>query len=131
MLQIPKKTAEVNYENLEPEIEKIGPAVVEYFGKKGLNALVTSAFDGEHSKHSAHYKGRGLDLRSRGIRAPQSFCLGLQKVLAPLSEKGNYFIVWEGDHVHLEWCPKGEIPNIVGYKLGKFFYDATTPKKTS
>lgn len=130
MLTLQKKGPQVVYAGLESEIVNVGQAIEDYFNMKGLPCIVTSAFDGEHSKHSAHYKGRALDLRSKGIKAPQAFCLGLQKVLAPLSTSGKYFIVWEGDHVHLEWCPLQEIPNIVGYRPDKFFYDATTPKKT-
>ncbi len=131
MFPIQRKNDDVKYENLEPEIEKVGQAIIDYFGKKGLPCVVTSAVDGKHSKHSAHYKGRALDLRSRWVKAAQPFCTGLQKVLAPLSTTGKFFVVWEGNHIHMEWCPNKEIPNIVGYRPDKFFYDATTPKKIS
>lgn len=131
MLQIPKKNDDVNYENLAPELEAAGPVLMEFFSKKGLQCLVTSAHDGDHSKHSAHYSGRALDLRSRGVKAPQPFCIGLQKALLTTSTTGNFFVVWEGNHIHLEWCPKNEIPNIVGYRPDKFYYDSTTPKKIS
>lgn len=131
MLQIPKKTADVTYTNLAPELEAAGPAIMDFFAKKGLQCLVTSAFDGQHSKHSAHYRGRALDLRSRGVKASTPFCIGLQKALAAVPVDGSFFVVWEGNHVHLEWCPKDEIPNIVGYKPDKFFYDSTVDEKIS
>ena len=131
MLQIQRKNAQVTYTDLAPEIEAAGPAIQEYFSRKGLQCLVTSARDGAHSKHSAHYTGRALDLRSRGVKAPQPFCIGLQKAIASSSDTGNYFVVWEGNHIHLEWCPKGEVPNIVGYRPDKFYYDSTVLKKKS
>lgn len=129
MLLIPKKNDEVNYLNLAPELESAGPAIMDFFSKKGLQCLVLSANDGVHSKHSAHYKGRALDFRSRGVKAPNPFCIGLQKALLAVSDTGHFFVVWEGNRVHVEWCPKDEIPTIVGYKPGKLFYDSTIPKK--
>lgn len=131
MLQIPKKNEQVNYSDLAQDLEKAGPAIVEYFGRKGLRAVVTSANDGSHSRHSAHYLGRALDLRTWGVKSRAPFCIGLQKALAPLSTSGNFFVVWESDHIHLEWCPKNELPNIVGYKEGRYFYDSVAGENKS
>lgn len=129
MLQIPRKSEKVTYTGLASALEAAGPAIMDFFARKGLQCLVLSAFDGEHSKHSAHYKGRALDFRSRGVKAPQAFCMDFHKALQAVAVDGSFFVVWEGNRVHLEWCPPYEIPTIVGYRPGKFFYDATPDKK--
>ncbi len=124
MLNLPKKNSTVIYDGLAPVFDLAGPILAGYFLKKGLKCLVTSANDGKHSVHSAHYFGHALDLRSQGVRDSQGFCIGLINTLNTSDLAGTFYVVWEGDHIHLEWAAVGAMPNIVGYKPGKYFYDS-------
>lgn len=125
MLTLPKKSSAVNYDGVDPVFDLAAPLLSDYFMRKGLKCLVTSAHDGDHSTHSAHYQGRALDLRSQGVRNTQEFCNGLVTLLNTADLPGTFYVVWEGDHIHLEWAPKGMQPNIVNYQPGKYLYDST------
>lgn len=72
----------------------------------GQNATVTSVVDGTHSITSLHYIGHAFDLRTRDMDAAQSDAVveTLGMILAPL---GDFDVVLEDDHIHVEWQPKG------------------------
>lgn len=130
-MELPKKDNTVKFEGLHEAILAAMQPIFTYYQKKGLKALVTSGKDGTHSKNSAHYKGQALDLRSMGVKNPGPFCAGLQGALAMAGIPNGYFyVVWENDHIHVEWASRGEAPNIVGYKPGKYYYckEMTPPK---
>lgn len=66
-------------------------------------AVVTSVWDGFHSKNSLHYSGRAFDLRVWIYTEPQ-----INQMVADLkSNLGNqYDVIFEGDHIHVEYDPK-------------------------
>ena len=65
--------------------------------------VITSVTDGQHSKRSLHHKGLAIDLRTRNIG--ETYLSSL--VAAAREALGVEFdVVFEGDHLHVEWDPK-------------------------
>ncbi len=67
--------------------------------------VITSAWDGKHSRKSLHYKGRAVDLRTWYLADAELFAdaLGdhLDRVYGPIFD-----VVFEPDHIHLEYDPR-------------------------
>lgn len=70
------------------------------------NLVVTSVNDSEHSRTSLHYMGCAADLRTNNIAAGRRPIVAdtLRRRLEPL---GDFDVVLEKDHIHLEFQPKG------------------------
>lgn len=66
--------------------------------------------DGVHGKDSLHYKARAIDLRIRDVEHPRVgvFCKMARNLLGE-----DYDVVLEGDHIHIEYDPKTELPGTV------------------
>ena len=62
---------------------------------------VTSGKDGVHSKNSKHYSGGAIDIRSKDMKLPEYTTLRLKRKLGK-----DYDIVYEKDHIHIEYDPK-------------------------
>lgn len=63
------------------------------------------ADDGVHKPTSFHYKGQAVDLRVRDVKITE-----VDKRFVPAVKfllGSDYDVVWEGDHVHIEYDPKG------------------------
>ncbi len=66
---------------------------------------VTGARFGEkHSRASLHYVGNAFDLRTRHLGKDQ-IRLWIRDIKGVLGE--NFDVVFEGDHIHVEFQPKG------------------------
>lgn len=65
----------------------------------GGNLVVTSVSDSTHSAGSLHYVGLAADLRLPAD--PPKFVADLKEALG-----GEFDVVLEGDHVHVEYQPK-------------------------
>ena len=70
---------------------------------------VTSANDSRHSDLSLHYKNQAFDIRIYNIAGDvhheaKLWAERIQQALGP-----DYDIVYEKDHIHIEFQPKGEI----------------------
>lgn len=81
------------------------------YEEHGLTLVVTSARDGTHSRASAHYTGRAVDLRIRnvaGYGVHGSNSPEIQEIAADLrAALGQYYdVVLESDHIHVEFDPK-------------------------
>jgi hypothetical protein len=82
-------------------------AVESVFSTYGLEAVITSAIDGEHSPGSLHYTGSALDYRTRffATRADAEEAAGeVREALGP-----DFDVVLEDTHLHIEFDPKGAI----------------------
>jgi hypothetical protein len=69
----------------------------------GTEAVVTSVWDGYHSKNSLHYSGKAFDLRVWIYSEEQ-----INAMVANLKPNlGNgYDVLFESDHIHVEYDPK-------------------------
>ena len=73
--------------------------------------VVTSITDGKHSEGSLHYKGLAADLRTRvfGTHEAMEDCVELLQVALngePNNFVGEWDVVLERDHIHMEYDPK-------------------------
>ena len=72
-----------------------------YHDIAGQHCVITSASDGKHMPDSLHYKGKALDLRTNNLRPEQvhPVFVALKDALHP----GQFDVVLEGDHIHVEF----------------------------
>lgn len=79
------------------------------FAGLGLELVITSAVEGSHSRASLHYAGNAVDLRSRHIPTLKRKRLE-RELRAALGKdrkhEGDYDLVIESNHWHLEFQPK-------------------------
>jgi hypothetical protein len=71
---------------------------------------VTSASDGVHTRNSAHYEGRAVDLRTKAVPHVVSKISALKLALG-----AEWFLLHEAigqanEHLHLEWRPAVPAP---------------------
>lgn len=100
----------VSVKGIKPEMAIAVPIIAgvwEQFEQKEL--VITSARDGKHSTNSLHYQGYAFDLRIWGFKKEE-----LDKVVealqiafngVPGNSSGDWDIVLESDHIHLEFDP--------------------------
>ena len=62
-------------------------------------AVITSTYEGTHSPSSLHYIDEAVDIRSG--EQPFSVIGKLKQELGP-----DFDVVFEGDHIHIEYDPK-------------------------
>ncbi len=62
---------------------------------------ITSAKDGLHMKGSLHYKGLAIDIRVFDMENPMLVLEAIKKALGV-----NYDVIFEIDHIHIEFDPK-------------------------
>lgn len=67
----------------------------------GLEAIVTSTYEGTHSPGSLHYVNRAVDLRLPPAAVRERVVLELRKQLGPAFD-----VVLESNHIHVEHDPK-------------------------
>lgn len=122
MIDIKKKDGTVNLD-VNPAFTQAVPVLKTAWAMLGLDCVVTSGKDGQHSKNSAHYSGNALDLRTWDISkhmTPMAFGYNLAVALKLVCGDG-FYVVLDGDHIHLEYSLA--VPNIKGWVAGKLFYD--------
>ncbi len=79
--------------------------VEDIFGQHNSPTVITSAWDGKHSANSLHYVGRAVDLRTWYLNDAEETAELLQRLLN--RRYGPAFdVVWESDHIHLEYDPR-------------------------
>lgn len=118
-----------------PELEAAQATLAKCYQDVKAKAVVTSARDSVHSKHSAHALGRALDLRITTLYKEISlyqvrawyerilaFAHDVALALEHAALSGEYYVVLERDHIHVEWAPKGGQPNIQGWTEGRHVY---------
>ena len=68
----------------------------------GVEAEITSVSDGTHGRGSLHFKGFGMDFRTRDVPAVLQSQLKdqIKGTLGP-----EFDVVLEGNHLHVEWDP--------------------------
>lgn len=90
---------------VRPEILAIMPIVHKVFQElEARDCVLTSARDGQHSYGSLHYAGQALDFDEPSWNGDE------MRAAAEIIESrlsGEYDVVSEGSHIHIEWQPKG------------------------
>jgi len=69
-----------------------------------IEFVITSVFDGRHKAGSFHYRGEAFDQRSRSFKTSKDlndYIMMLRKSLGP-----DYDVLFETDHIHIEYDPK-------------------------
>jgi hypothetical protein len=77
----------------------------EVYQRHGFEMDITSGVEGKHSRGSLHYAGAAVDLRIKNI--PTEVVL---TIVDDIKERldTDYDVVLEGNHIHIEFQPKGE-----------------------
>lgn len=65
--------------------------------------VVTSVIDGQHMDGSLHYAGAAADLRTHDLTEAQAW--GITELLK-LRLGGDFDVILEADHIHIEFQPK-------------------------
>ena len=76
------------------------------FLEYGKPTVITSANDGEHKRNSKHYRGDGIDFRTRHLTSDeeQSIVHAITTALGP-----DFDVVLESTHLHIEYDPKRRV----------------------
>lgn len=69
----------------------------------GYEFTITSITDSEHSRKSLHYAGAAFDIRTRHMTEDEQR-EAVERIAGALT--GEYDVVREETHIHLEWQPK-------------------------
>lgn len=93
----------VSISGLRPEILLAVIAAERVYAEAGHDLTITAGLDGKHMAGSLHYAGAAVDLRTRDVPADK-----IPGIVARLKETlaGNFDVVMEGDHIHVEFQPK-------------------------
>lgn len=76
------------------------------YSNVGVIVTITALRDGVHGKGSLHYDGKALDLRTRMLTSVQT--ADVLKRLRNALEPMGFDAIFESDHIHIEWQPKGD-----------------------
>lgn len=93
----------VRVQGIRPELTLALMAAQPLYAAAGAEMVVTSVVEGRHSRGSLHYAGQALDLRTRDL-APDA----RRRLRDSLADAlgGDFDVVLEADHIHLEYQPK-------------------------
>ena len=92
--------AGVDISRLNREIRRSLPRVEAVYKQYLEDFVITSTFEGNHGAGSLHYGNDAYDVRLPGKEVKEIFN-------AVKESLGNsYGVVWEGDHIHIEYDPK-------------------------
>jgi hypothetical protein len=94
----------VSVAGVRPEIAIAITVAASIYAKYELGCVVTSIVDGKHSHGSIHYSGGACDLRTRHV--PKALRATIANELRE-ALGSDYDVVLEGDHIHVEFQPKG------------------------
>ncbi len=86
-------------------VNEILGLIVPVYDSFGIDCIVTSGTDGTHDEHSKHYLGQALDFRVSNVH-PDDLQALVQACKKACGEQ--YFVLFEGDHVHVQ-VPKGKV----------------------
>ena len=91
---------------IKPEILLAVIVAERIWSGAGVELVVTSCTDGQHSRGSKHYAGCAVDIRTHGLPDAPAIVQALGEALGP-----GYDVLLEGvgtpgEHCHVEWDPK-------------------------
>ena len=92
----------VQLAGLRPELVLAAIIVDQVCAELGVDTVITSALDSEHSEHSLHYSGAALDFRTSAL-LPEAQAELYHQVSTRLG--AEFDVVLESDHLHVEYDP--------------------------
>lgn len=107
-----KLKAGVSLTKLQPQIAIVVPIVAAIYAAHNAEEMViTSGNDGRHSTNSKHYSGNAIDLRIWPFPEKAQQEAVVREIQTALNGKasnavGEYDVVLEKTHIHLEYDPK-------------------------
>ncbi|MDX1496952.1 MAG: hypothetical protein R3352_05305 [Salinisphaeraceae bacterium] len=75
------------------------------FAEFGIECIITSLNDKRHSRTSLHYADQAVDFRSRHMPSNLDGHAIAHEIKSRCSK--HYDVIYEGDHFHLEFQPRG------------------------
>lgn len=115
------KSRSVNIESLEDSMIPVFMALDQIATGMGLRGfIITSGNDSQHMEGSYHYKGRAVDISIfEAITYPRKKIEGIGEggdvfnmifySINPIGEKQKFDVVWEVNHIHIEYDPSDTI----------------------
>lgn len=99
--------AGVKIGGLQPETIVAIMVMDDIYQSFGIHLIVTAIMNGKHMVGSLHYKGYAFDCRTRDV-APST----VNSILACAKQTldGEFDVINEGDHIHIEYDPKKVSP---------------------
>ena len=92
--------AGVDISRLNREIRRSLPKVEAVYDQYIEDFIITSTFEGNHGSGSLHYADDAYDV---GLPSEN-----VKEIFNAIKEDlgASYDVVWEGDHIHIEYDPK-------------------------
>ena len=90
----------VDISRLNREIRRSLPLVSRTCNKRKVLSVISSTYEGNHSAGSLHYSNDAYDISSTKVR----YRLVFAEIKGKLGK--NYDVVFERDHIHIEYDPK-------------------------
>ncbi len=93
----------VRLTGIRPELLIAVIAAERVYEEAGHDFTITACIEGKHSTGSLHYSGAAIDVRTRDMPSAE-----VEKLAARIREclGGDFDVVIETDHLHLEHHPK-------------------------
>lgn len=93
----------VKLQGIRPELVLAIQAANDIFVGEGIELVITSILDGEHSRNSLHYAGSAFDIRTRGIHGST-----VARIVAALNGAltVDFDVVLHPNHLHIEYQPR-------------------------
>ncbi len=77
------------------------------YGDSGREEMVvTSIFDGKHSRNSLHWSGAAVDLRTVAAGIEEEEAQDIAQLIRSYLPDNEFDVIVEDDHIHIEWQPK-------------------------
>lgn len=97
------KDATVSLHNIHEKMLDALVEIAQVYAYHGVDCVITSCNDGQHSRQSWHYRGRALDFRTRTLDRDGQHDL-FETVTNNLGP--DYDVILEPTHLHVEYDPK-------------------------
>ena len=97
------KDQNINTIGIKPELIIAIMVANDVYKEYSKDMVITSLNDSTHSYSSLHYAGAAVDLRTSYFNDQEK-----AEVVSKIKDRlnGDYDVVLESDHIHLEWQPK-------------------------
>lgn len=100
----------VKIAGIKPELMVGLQVAVGVYAGLGVDCVVTSVTDGKHKAGSKHYCGMAADLRTRNFGTNEQMDRAVAQLRTrlngyPDNYHGDWDIILEKDHIHMEYDP--------------------------